>query len=345
MKKKKTILNIIFLILCIGFTIYYVFRGQDFNELVTDIKGAKMQYWAPAIALVIVFILCESVIIYYLMRVHGKKPMLDHCFLYSFVGFFFSLITPSATGGQPMQIVFMKKDKLPVHLSTLVLLIITITYKTVLIIFGALILLIRPRSVMDFLEPVTGWIYLGMGLNVIFVGIMLALVFWPELMKKLVMAVFRLIKFFTRSSRLSMFEERLEKSMESYAASAFFFRKNKAVILNVMLITFFQRFCMFFITYLILLSFGITSTGMWEAVSLQAMISVAADMLPFPGGIGISEHLFSMIFLPICGSSLLTPVLIVSRGISFYTQLIISAVLTIAAYFIIIRGKENDRIL
>lgn len=36
-----------------------------------------------------------------------------------FVRIFFSAITPSASGGQPMQLYFMKKDKLPLSVSTL----------------------------------------------------------------------------------------------------------------------------------------------------------------------------------------------------------------------------------
>ena len=64
---------------------------------------------------------------------------MTHCALYSFVGFFFSCITPSASGGQPMQIFYMKKDKLPIPVTTLVLMIVTITYKAVLVVIGVLI--------------------------------------------------------------------------------------------------------------------------------------------------------------------------------------------------------------
>ena len=112
-------------------------------------------------------------------------------------------------------------------------------------------------------------------------------------------------------------------------------------MINVLLITVVQRCCLFFITYLVLRSFGIGHIGMVEIVVLQAMISLAVDMLPLPGGMGISEHLFQIIFLPVCGTLLTTPAMIVSRGISYYTQLIISAVFTAIAYIMIFRGKEE----
>ena len=79
------------------------------------------------------------------------------------------------------------------------------------------------------------------------------------------------------------------------------------------------------------------------------MISVAVDMLPIPGGMGISEKLFLLVFTPVFGSVTL-PAMLISRGLSYYTELILSALFTVVALFVIgrkdmERGKENDRIL
>ena len=73
---------------------------------------------------------------------------------------------------------------------------------------------------------------------------------------------------------------------------------------------------------------------MYDIVVLQGMISVAVDMLPLPGGMGISETLFSSIFLPIFGAELVLPGMILCRGISYYTQLLISAIMTVAAHLV-----------
>ncbi|MEE0742682.1 MAG: lysylphosphatidylglycerol synthase transmembrane domain-containing protein [Emergencia sp.] len=344
-KKKKVWINSIFLLICLALTLYYVFHGEDLERLLDYIEEAEASYWIPGVGLVVAFILSESIIIHYLMRSLRQKTKLSHCFFYSFVGFFFSLVTPSASGGQPMQIVFMKKDKLPIHLSTLVLLIVTITYKLVLVIFGLCVVILRPAAEMTVLKPAMAWIYLGIILNVVCVGAMLALVFWPDLAKRLVMAMFRLIRRTGKFARADVWEDKLNHAMEGYRQAASYFWHHKIVIFNVLVITLAQRCFLFMITYLALKSLGIGNISMSEAIVLQAMISVAVDMLPLPGGLGISEHLFKLIFLPICGSMLLTPALIVSRGISFYTQLLISAVFTVVGYFVIFRGKNNDRIL
>ena len=76
-------------------------------------------------------------------------------------------------------------------------------------------------------------------------------------------------------------------------------------------------------------------------IVLQGTISVAVDMLPLPGGMGISEQLFLRIFLPIFGSKLLLPGMLLSRGLGYYTELILSALLTIFANFTIGRNVEK----
>lgn len=58
------------------------------------------------------------------------------------------------------------------------------------------------------------------------------------------------------------------------------------------------------------------------------------------GGMGISEKLFLVIFAPIFGTGLLLPGMILSRGLGYYTELLVSAVLTIVANFTIGKGKK-----
>ena len=124
--KKKAVFNFIFLILVFSLTVYMVFKGEDLGEIISTVQQANAVYLMISVICVVLFILGESVIIFYMMRTLGAGVKMGHCALYSFVGFFFSCITPSATGGQPMQIYYMKKDKLPIPVTTLVLMIVTI---------------------------------------------------------------------------------------------------------------------------------------------------------------------------------------------------------------------------
>ncbi len=342
MNKRKLMLNTLFLIIVFGITFYYIFRGQDISSLLENIKNTDTRYWGLAVLCVIFFIGSEAVIIFYLMHSIGQKAGLIHCFLYSFAGFFFSCITPSASGGQPAQIYFMKKDKIPIPVSTLILMIVTITYKMVLVGLGVIVLIVRPTEIMSYLEPVLGICYLGLLLNVVCVVFMLMLVFHPTMAQNQLTAIVKFLGKVRLIRRTEHYLRKIEKAMQQYKDVALYFRTHKIVIWNVLVITTIQRILLFYITYLTYQSFGLNKTGFTTIIVLQGMISVAVDMLPLPGGMGISEKLFVSIFTPIFGSMTL-PAMIVSRGFSYYSQLIISAIFTVVAFFTIGRKSERKR--
>jgi hypothetical protein len=113
------------------------------------------------------------------------------------------------------------------------------------------------------------------------------------------------------------------------------------VLVNVFAITLFQRFALFTATWFVYKAFGLSGTNAFVIILLQSVISVSVDMLPLPGGMGISEKLFSMIFEPVFGSTLLIPGMILSRGLGYYTELLISAIFTIVANFTIGRNLRK----
>lgn len=341
--RKKALLNFLFLVLVFSLTVYLVFRGEDIGEIIETVKTANGWYLILGMICVVLFIMGESVIIFYMMRTLGEKVRMAHCALYSFVGFFFSCITPSATGGQPMQIYYMKKDKLDIPVSTLVLMIVTITYKAVLVFIGILICLFGR----GFLEPYLGdhmWVfYLGLGLNIFCVTLMLILVFAPGLAKWIMVKGLKLFEHFRILKRKNQRLEKLECSMDQYHETAAFWAGHKRIILNVFLITLVQRTILFTVTYWVYCSLGLKGHGIATITILQSVISVSVDMLPLPGGMGISETLYLLMFGAVFGEALLLPSMLLSRGIAYYGQLLISAWMTCVAHFVIGRTAEEKK--
>lgn len=337
--KKKLIFNIAFLILVFGCTMYGVFHGEDFWQIFRIIKSVNPWYLLPGMGCVLFFIWGESIIIYYMMRSLKIKLKKRTCFLFSSVGFFFSCITPSATGGQPAQIYYMKKENIPIPVATLVLMVVTITYKLVLVVIGLGLVFFGQDFIHQYLSGVAGIFYLGIALNVACVLSMFVLVFHPSLARDLLQAGRRFLEKLHLMKRKKSRAERLDASMEQYGRTAEYLRQHRIVIVNVFAITMIQRITLFLTTYFVYRSFGFHEASIGSIVLLQAVISVSVDMLPLPGGMGISEKLFSMIFIPFFGVKFLLPGMILSRGLGYYTQLLVSALFTVLANFVI--GKDR----
>lgn len=341
MKNRKLVFNLIFLFLVFAGTIYGVFHGKDLGNLLEIIKTVDPFPLIPGVICVVIFIWGESIIIYYMMRTLGIRLRKWTCFLFSSVGFFFSCITPSASGGQPMQIYYMKKEKIPVPVATLVLMIVTITYKLVLVAVGVGLVLLGQNFIHQYLWQIRHVFYLGIGLNVFCVAFMLLLTFHPALARKILEWGLNLLARLHIVRNQERWLAKLNMSMDQYRDTALYFREHKRVIINVFAITLFQRFALFVVTYFVYLAFELSGSSFWVIVLLQAVISVSVDMLPLPGGMGISETLFLTIFIPVFGTKLLLSGMILSRGLGYYTELILSAALTVLANFTIGRGKRE----
>lgn len=341
MEKKKLLFNVIFLMLVFGLTVYGVFGGEDLGEIARILGTVKLPWLIPGIICVLFFIWGESIILHYLFRTSGIPVKERVCFLFSSVGFFFSCITPSASGGQPAQIYFMKKEDIPVPVSTLLLMVVTITYKLVLVVIGVGLMLFGQGFIRKWLSGILPVFYLGVALNVFCVAAMLVLVFHNTLARNILlkgMAVLERIHLMKhKRSRV----EKLMASMDQYSGTAVYLRAHPGILANVFLITVFQRMALFLATYFVYCAFGLHGSSVALVTMLQAVISVSVDMLPLPGGMGISEKLFSIIFLPVFGEELLVPGMILSRGLGYYTELLLSALLTIVAQLVL--GKHRKR--
>ena len=340
-KTKKIIFNTIFLVVVFGLTIYGVFHGEDLGAVMDAIQSADKIWLLPGVALVAFFIWGESIIIWYMMRSYGIHLRKRVCFLFSSVGFFFSCITPSASGGQPMQIYYMKKEKISIPVATVILMIVTITYKFVLVAIGGGIAVFGRGFLHRYLTGILPIFYLGLALNIFCVTFMTVLVFHPDLARNFLVKGLKILEKLhivrKKHSRL----KKLEDSMDTYRETAAYLRTHPRVIFHVILITFAQRMALFAVTWFVYRAFSLSGTGFWTVLFLQAVISVSVDMLPLPGGMGISETLFLNIFVPVFGS-LLLPGMVLSRGLGYYGELFISAFFTVIAQ-LTIGQKTNEK--
>ncbi len=339
MNKKKYVFNALFLVAVFAATLYYVFHGRDLKQLAAYIRMSDPAYWVIAVIFVVIFIVGESVILFYLLKSTRQPARFGHCCLYSFIGFFFSCVTPSASGGQPMQLVYMKKDGLSVAISTYILMIVTIGYKMVLVLLGLGVMLIRPAGIIRYLDSVNGWILLGIVLNVIAVGFMLLLLFRAGIVGAMLNGLLSVACRFRLVKDREKWKQKIESLVDRYKQVSAYLKSHPHIGLNVLLLSILQRMALFAVTAIIYVSFGLKGESLIVILILQGMISVAVDMLPMPGGMGITEGLFLMIFAPIFGK-LTLPGLVVSRGISFYAQLLICLVMTVVGHFVIGKRKK-----
>ena len=341
-KHRKLIFNsILFAGIFMG-TMWGVFHGEDLSEIWEDLSECNPYWLLPAIGCVFFFIGGESIILWYLLNSYGVRIKKAICFLFSSVGFFFSCVTPSAGGGQPMQVVFMRKAKIPVPVASVILLIVTITYKSVLVVVGLGILFFARMLREQYLSSILPVFYFGIFLNVICVVLMAELVFHPSLVRRIVNSLTTILQRWHILKDKDGLLQKLDHSIDSYHETAQFMKEHIMMVVNVFVITMAQRMALFAVPCFVYRALGLSGTHWFTILLLQACVSVSVDMLPLPGGMGISETLILIIFVPVFGE-LLLPGMVLSRGLGYYSELLISALFTMVAVLVI--GRKNKEYL
>lgn len=331
-KYHKVIINTIFLFIVFGGTAYIVFKDQEIESVIEAVREAKKGYFALGFIFSLLFICSESVIIHSLLQTIRQRIPLLRCVKYSFVGFFFSAVTPSATGGQPMQIVWMKKDKIGVPESTLVLMIVTAAYKIVLLMLSVVAAIFEWHFIQENASEIWFLVIIGVICNVSFILILLLAVFKQTWVTDMIgKSIFWLGKHHIIKDRQKTMKK-VWKSLNKYNISTDYIKGNKPMLARVMLITLIQRLSLFAVTYVVYRSFGLHQVSAFQIISLQCIIALAVDSLPLPGAMGASESSFLVMFSTIFGEQFVLPGMLLSRGITYYAMIIISATVTLITH-------------
>ena len=320
-------------------TFYTVFKEQDMPQLLESIRSMNVACLAGVVFLAVFFVCAEGSMIWYLLKARGGVSSLPRCFGYSFVGFFYSAITPSATGGQPMQLYYMKKDGNNLSDSSVILMVVATIYKFVLSVIGVLLLIFWNEPLKGFFKGYIYLYYLGLSLNVILVVLLVLVMVYPITIKRMIVFFERILVKLRILKPSRTRERKITDFVLSYDAAVKYLRNNKGKILAVTVMTFLQRGSAFVVTALVYAGLGLKGTDLFTVIMVQAAVYIAVDMLPIPGAQGITELVYVNVFNTIFINNTLAASMLVVRGINFYFLLIVSAVITIAFS---VAGKKKE---
>lgn len=321
---RKNQLSYLFFILLAVLAIYAVFQDNDMAMVAASLKKMKLSYLLAAAAVALIFTMMEGAMIWYLLHaLQGKARFMD-CLRYSFVGFLYSGITPSATGGQPMQLYHMKRDGNDLSASTVVLMTVALVYKLVLVLMGIAMVLFGFPVLKANLGSYLKLFYLGMFLNTALVVVLLIVMVFPRFARYLILAVENLLIRVRILKKSKYRTDNIERFIQSYQNAVHFLLQNKKQVAVVMAATFGQRCLVFILPYIVYCGFGLDGASALEILMIQMSIYLAVDMLPLPGAQGITELMYRRAFRDIFTAEFVIPSMCVTRGISFYFLLFFS---------------------
>ena len=311
-------------------TVYTIFSEQTPGQLAAALLSADWRVLLLGVPLMALFICCEAKATHTILRSMGCPQPFRRCCYYSSVGFFFSTITPSATGGQPAQILSMSRDGVPTATGALDMLLVTIGYNTAAMIYGVSALF----AAGGFTERLGGQVGLLLGLGLAVFAVldvaMFLFLFLPGPAKRLLSACIALaVKVCPRLDRAAL-EAKADAHIAEYRRGADLIREAPILLVKVVALSCAQLACSYAMPYVVFRAFGLTGFSLLEILALQALTSIAVGYLPLPGSAGAAENVFLRSFLIVFGEGLVAPAMILSRTMSCYLVLIATAAILLA---------------
>ncbi|PKM51780.1 MAG: lysylphosphatidylglycerol synthetase [Firmicutes bacterium HGW-Firmicutes-7] len=329
LKKHKPFVNGLLFLTVAFLTGYTIFFGNNISDLIKSMSNVSLFWRLLCVVAVLLFIGVESFILWILLKQKDKKLSIFKCLKYAFVGYFYSGITPSATGGQPVQLYYMIKDGNGTDKSTVTLLSMALFYKLIMVIMGVSLLIFFSNGITAYLDVYVWVYYLGLTLNVLILFVILTFMLIPEKTKSIILKLVQLLMNIKVLKENNYRKEKIDSFITGYKNSVDFLFQNKFKMGVLTLLTFIQRSSLLFVPVFIYLGLHLKDTSLFTILCIQAAIYVAVDMLPIPGAQGITELIYISAFGSIFTEQYLTTSMIITRSVSFYLPLLIGMIVVI----------------
>lgn len=324
-KKKSYFKNFLFFTVLIILTFYIMFKDQDILDIFKILKTVRLRFVFVGIFCMFIYLVLEAVNLGRTLKKLNEKSSFLNNIKYAFIGFFFSSITPAASGGQPMQVYYMHKDKISVANSTLALLI-NLTSMQVITISFALVSLIFNYQ---YLNPVLIVCFIiGILLNASALTLLIIGICSKRLSKALINFALKVLKFF-RVKNIDGKRELFERELDKYQQSAVYIRNNRKLILVTLLTTLIQFTVYYSITYWVYRALGFNEYNIMQITTMQSVLFATVSGIPSPGAVGVSEGAFIEIFRNVYPKEMISSAVLLNRGINFYLYVLICGIVTL----------------
>lgn len=339
--KKKGLWALVSLLLAV-FTVWFVMKrsGMSFSDFTTSISAANPFWIFMGLLAMFGFIFFEGASLLQIVRVCGYPQKIHRGFLYSASDTYLSAITPSGSGGQPGIAFFMMKDGIPAAVITAALIVNLIGFNVGLLFHGIVGLILSPDIFMNYNTVGKVLIILGF---VIFSG----LTFVAAMMLRHRRFIFRMaIKFTSFLHRIHLMRNperlhrKLERVMGEYATCVDVVSKHKGMWFRACLMNILQRFSQIAVTVFAYRALG-GRGNTFKLFGTQCLATIGATCVPVPGAMGISDYLMIEGYQQLMPREFTFEVQMLSRGISFYTCVIISGITMVIGLLLL--GRKSKK--
>ena len=298
-------------------------------------------WWlAAAFLAMLAYIGFDALMVRCLLRGFGYPRSLPKCVSYAAADLYFSAITPSATGGQPMEAFFMVKDGVPAIISTVVMLTYLLLYTLSIVIIGLLCLVLVPSSFLAF--GTVGRIFIAVGAVIqLSLAFLYALLLWNKnLLRKILGWVLRVLAKLHIIRNLEKRQEKLQATMDQYDSVTQMLKGKRRLLVKTLLLNLAHRGSQILVTVFCFLAGGGPLGLAPKMFAMQSNVVIGAYCIPIPGSMGVTDLLMVDGFSSLMSESQAANLELLARATSFYICILLCGVIVLIKYAML-RLRKN----
>ena len=310
------------------------------RQLWESVRESKKIYLTAAIICGGLFIVMEGEALRCLLESIGYRTGFHRGILYSAADIYFSAISPSATGGQPASALFMIRDGIPTGAVTMTLIVNLILYTVSIVILGIAAVASNFRLIFHF-RPLS-MILIAVGFLVL-TGLTIVFFLLLGSGKRVFGAMARFYRFLYDHKLIRQLDsrlERLDKAREEFDDCVRLMREQPRAIGRAFFCNFIQRSARVAVPVFVQLALGGGKRLGAKIFASQCFVTIGYNCVPVPGGMGVADYLMVDAFSNLMPMEVALHLEVLSRSISFYFCVAISALIVLAGY---LRQRKRER--
>ena len=335
----KTLLNYALILGTLLAVLLIGLRNQEFDHAGDVLRAVSPISLRACLAGWAVFLLTDALTLKTCLSLHGQRITFRYALLVAVAGNYYSNVTPGASGGQPMQVYYMRKMGVPVGVGTSAVIVQFFSFQLILAVAGVVFWVVYREFIATELE--NGVWMLAVGSFVNLVGVVMAALMATH--RGLVRTLGRVGVALGARLRLVKDPEgalaKWNEHTQTFHDSILFLIKRPASCLFVMSLAAVKLLALMLMPALVYRAMGLHEVHWVKMVAMGVMLHLTAAYIPLPGASGAQEGGFGLFFREIFPEGTLLVAMLLWRFFTYYMFLLVGAVaLTVHTA----RGHKRD---
>ena len=342
-KTQKICIQYGFLLLLICMTVYLVSTTLDITLIPMIMKLVNKKFIFIGFLIMVLYIILECTIINILIKTIQKTKVRFLAVKIAMMGFYYNLVTPFASGSQPMQIYALNKYDINLSKSIAIVTNKTVLFQTVVTIYSAVIIFLNIEVLKNELPSMLVLMSIGMVMNIVSLLGGMLIVLTPNTMKIIVKVIVNILYRLNIFKSLNKKIHTINKFIDEYSYSIKLFIKNKKALCLSIILTIIQLTVFFSMSYCVYKAFNLNGLSLFEVLSLQVFLYMSVSPIPTPGNVGANEVAFLTIFANVFPGNIIGYSVFLYSIYVYYFLVVVCGLFTIHTHYHMNKRKNKNR--